>query len=112
MKRLCFDPFLTEVGDKRAGKGYSLPEYTSYLSGYSSNMGPQRKAWGEQYGLRYAILSRGIDMEVNSGDWNMLWLYLGSHQHHITGIPLIYSATNGTYSRGDMIVTNRGHEGP
>ncbi len=112
MKRPCFDPFLNEKGDKRAGKEFSLPEYTSYLSGYSSGMGPQRKAWGEQYGLRYVILSRGPDLDTDNGDWNYLWLYLGSHQHHITGVPTIYCSTNGTYSNGDMLVSNRGHEGP
>lgn len=112
MKKLCFDPFLAEKGDKRIGKAYALPEYTSYLSGYSSDMGPQRKAWGEKYGLRYVILSRGPDLDTDNGDWNYLWLYLGSHQHHLTGVPTIYSATNGTYSNGDMLVSNRGHEGP
>ncbi len=116
MKKLCFDPFLSETGDKRAGKAYSLPEYTSYLSGSGADFNPSRpdtrKWWGERYGLRYAILSRGADLDVDNGDWDTLWLYLGSHQHHITQVPVIYSATNGTYSNGDLVVSNRGHEGP
>jgi prepilin-type N-terminal cleavage/methylation domain-containing protein len=116
MKRLCFDPFLTEKGDKRISKAYALPEYTTYLSGSGSEFNPARpdtrKWWGEKYGMRYAILSRGADLDIDNGNWDTLWLYLGTHQHHITGVPTIYSATNGTYSNGDMVVSNRGHEGP
>ena len=107
MKKLCFDPFLTEKGDRRISKPYALPEYTSYLSG-----GTVRKQCAEAHGLRYAILSRGPDLQVDDGGFESLWCYLGAHTHHINGNPLIYSATNGTYSRGDMIVSNRGHEGP
>ena len=107
MKKLCYDPFLTEVGDRRISKRYALPEYTSYLSGT-----PLRKACAEAHGLRYAILSRGPDLEVNAGSFDALWCDLGAHIHHQTGNPLIYAATNGTYSRGDLVVTNRGHEGP
>lgn len=110
MKKLCYDPFLNEFGDKRANENVSLPEYTSYLSG--GGVGSQREKYGNTYGLRYVILSRGADMIEDAGNYDMLWYYLGNHTHHVSGIPLIYSATNGTYSRGDMLVSNRGHEGP
>lgn len=107
MKQLCFDPFLNERNDPRAGKAYSLPEYTSYLSGSK-----QRKMWAEQYGLRYSILSRGPDLDIDVGSYDHLWWYLGAHIHHRMGYPVIYAPTNGTYSSGDMVVSNRGHEGP
>ncbi len=107
MKKLCYDPFLAEFKDSRASEPISLPEYTSYLSG-----GSVRKQCAEAHGLRYVILSRGPDLKVNDGGFETLWCYLGAHTHHTNGNPLIYSATNGTYSTGDMIVSNRGHEGP
>ncbi len=116
MKKLCYDPFLDERGDKRAGENFSLPEYTSYLSGSTKYLGavrPNTRRWyGERYGLRYVILSRGADLDMDAGSYDLLWLYLGNHTHHVTKIPAIYSATNGTYSNGDLVVSNRGHEGP
>jgi prepilin-type N-terminal cleavage/methylation domain-containing protein len=110
MKKLCYDPFLNEFGDKRAGENVSLPEYTSYLSGGGPTS--QRAKYANSYGLRYVILSRGADQDMDAGSYDMLWYYLGNHTHHITQVPAIYSATNGTYSNGDMVVSNRGHEGP
>ncbi|MBE7488188.1 prepilin-type N-terminal cleavage/methylation domain-containing protein [bacterium] len=107
IKQLCYDPFLAQQKDPRISKPYSLPEYTSYLSGSK-----QRKMWAEQYGLRYSILSRGPDLDIDVGSYDHLWWYLGAHIHHSMGFPVIYSATNGTYSSGDMVVSNRGHEGP
>ncbi|MCA9438920.1 MAG: hypothetical protein KC978_24255, partial [Candidatus Omnitrophica bacterium] len=104
--KLCFDPFVEERNDPGFWKSYSLPEYTSYLSGTI-----QRKEWGETFGLYYAILSRGPDLQRNVGNYNELFRSLGSHTHHITECPLIYSPTNGARSPGDMVVSNRGHEG-
>ncbi len=116
MKKLCYDPFLNEQKDNRAGEPISLPEYTSYLAGSGADQTPTppntRKWYAERSGLRYVILSRGADLDMDAGNYDMLWLYLGNHTHHVTQIPAIYSATNGTYSNGDMVVSNRGHEGP
>ena len=116
IRDLCFDPFLEQRNDPVAGKTYTLPEYSSYLSG-----DPQRKIWAEQFGLRYAFLSRGPDLDRDAGDYNAMWRdlgshthphYTGSHTHHITQIPAIYAPTNGSKSNGDLVVTNRGQEGP
>ncbi|MCA9424108.1 MAG: prepilin-type N-terminal cleavage/methylation domain-containing protein [Candidatus Omnitrophica bacterium] len=104
---LCYDPFLEQRNDSRAGKAYSLPEYTTYLSG-----SPLRKQRGETYGLRYMILSRAVDQDSDANDYEAIWFYLGAHRHHGTRYPVIYAATNGTKSDGDLVVTNRGHEGP
>ncbi|NUN96596.1 MAG: prepilin-type N-terminal cleavage/methylation domain-containing protein [Candidatus Omnitrophica bacterium] len=107
LTELCYDPFLQQQNDPQAGKRYSLPEYTTYLSG-----GTFRKQSGDRFGLRYVILSRGPDLLRDAGDYEQLWFDLGSHRHHVTGNPRIYSPTNGTKSRGDLVVSNRGHEGP
>jgi len=107
IKELCFDPFLDQQNDPLSGKEYSLPEYTSYRSGSK-----QREQWGNQFGLRYIMLSRGPDLDSDAVNYEQIWFDLGSHTHHITGIPVIYSPTNGTKSSGDMIVSNRGAEGP
>ncbi len=104
---LCYDPFLEQRNDPNVGKSYSLPEYTTYLSG-----GRLRKEWGNTFGLRYMILSRGADLDSDANDYEEIWRHLGPHRHHGTLYPVIYSPTNGTKSDGDLVVTNRGHEGP
>jgi prepilin-type N-terminal cleavage/methylation domain-containing protein len=107
IKELCFDPFLQQRNDPLAEKPYSLPEYTTYLSGDT-----QRKIDAEKYGLRYIMLSRGPDLAMDAGNYDLIWFNLGSHTHHASGIPIIYTPTNGTKSRGDLITSNRGDEGP
>ena len=107
LKELCYDPFLRDRNDPQAGKPITFPEYTTYRSGT-----PQREAWGNKYGLRYVILSRGPDLDSDPGSYDELWLTLGAHIHHVRGFPAIYSPTNGTKSNGDLLVSNRGHEGP
>jgi hypothetical protein len=107
IKDLCYDPFIKDRGEESIGKNVSLPEYTTYLSGSEL-----RKQWGESNGLRYIILSRGPDIDSDANGYDTLWLNLGSHNHHSTQNPAIYAPTNGTKSNGDLVVSNRGHEGP
>jgi prepilin-type N-terminal cleavage/methylation domain-containing protein len=104
LTELCYDPFLEEQNDPIAVKPYSLPEYSTHLSGNA-----QREQWGKQYGVQYVILSRGPDLDRDPGNYDQLIFHIGTHTHLQANIPVVYSATNGTKSDGDLVVTNEGH---
>jgi general secretion pathway protein G len=106
-KTLCYDPFLEQRNDPVAGKSISFPEYTTLYSG-----GVQRVRNGNSYGLRYVFLSRGPDLDQDAKSYENLWRDLGPHTHHSTWFPTIFSPTNGSKSDGDLVTSNRGHEGP
>jgi general secretion pathway protein G len=106
-KTLCYDPFLEQQGDSTIGKNISLPEYTTYFSG-----GVQRVEYGKRYGLRYVFLSRGPDLDQDANSYDGVFEHLGRHTHHESHTPVIYSPTNGSKSDGDLVTSNRGHEGP
>jgi len=102
---LCYDPFLEKRNDPQAIKAYSLPEYGSYLSENSQ----RRKNFGNQYGVLYVMLSRGPDLDSDPANWDYIFYHIGTNTHYQSGIPMVYSPTNGTKSNGDLIVTNKGH---
>ena len=104
VKELCFDPFLQQQNDPISGKEYSLPEYGTYLSGDQL-----RVDFGDQYGVLYVILSRGPDLDSDPVNWDQIFFHIGTRTYYQSNIPKVYSATNGTKSDGDLIVTNEGH---
>lgn len=110
MKELCSDPFVKDNLDKAI---LQLFEYTYYdNSAMHPNDKRNRKVrFAFETGLRYIMFSTGPDGNFDVGSYTNAFDYLGHHTHHIWKAPVIYSPTNGTKSSGDIITSNRGHEG-
>lgn len=115
VRDLCKEPFIGEFDDGLATgnrKDVSYFEYGTYLSGGVvpgfRNTSRANYIYGKQYGLQYVMISLGPDTtyNFNYGDG---WQYLGSRNYF--GLSPAYNPTNGTKSSGDLIVSNRGHEG-
>ena len=115
VRDLCKEPFIAEFDDGMATGGrkdVSYFEYGTYLSGgvvpgYRNDT-RDNYVYGKQYGLQYVIISLGPDTEYNF-NYGQGWQYLGSRNYF--GLSPAYNPTYGTRSRGDLIVSNRGHEG-
>ena len=115
IRDLCKEPFIAEFDDGLATGGrkdVSYFEYGTYLSGGVvpgfRNDSRDNYVYGKQYGLRYVIISLGPDTTYNF-NYGLGWQYLGSRNYF--GLSPAYNPTNGTRSAGDLIVSNRGHEG-
>lgn len=109
IKDFCYEPFIPQRDVSLRGKDLSLFEYATYEA---SGGGPRnlREPYvaGIRYGLRYVMISLGPDLAYDY-DYTSGWTSLG--QRHFFGGSPAYSPTNGTKSRGDLILSNRGHEG-
>ena len=111
MKELCSDPFVKDNLDKLI---LQLFEYTYYdnSAAHPNDKNNRKVRFAFETGLRYIMFSTGPDGNFDVGNYTNAFDYLGHHTHHIWKAPVVYSPTNGTKSSGDIITSNRGHEGP
>jgi hypothetical protein len=109
IKDQCYEQFFSRdasIHDKKF-------DYYEYATSSAQGAGPQLPfdtyEWGQRYGIFYVIVSLGPDLAYNFDYSNDAWQYIGSRQYF--GPSPAYNPTNGTKSRGDIIMSNRGFEG-
>ncbi len=109
MKRPCYEIFY-QYDTKVTSKKINFFEYaTIWAQGAGPGGGYDTYEAGSRYGIEYVFVSVGPDRAYNFNYSNSAWEYIGSRQFY--GPSPGYSPTNGTLSVGDIIVSNRGHEG-
>jgi prepilin-type N-terminal cleavage/methylation domain-containing protein len=109
LKEFCYEPFIGDRDESVRGKDVSFFEYGSYLSSGSGPKNPQENyTSGLRFGLQYVMISLGPDLAYNY-DYQAGWTSLGLRNYF--GPSPAFSPTNGSRSVGDIILSNRGHEG-
>lgn len=109
MKSPCYEIFY-QVDRQVTSKNKNYFEYATHAA---QGAGPQPPIdtyeIGLRYGIQYVMVSVGPDRQYNFDYTTNAWQYIGSRRYY--GPSPAYNPTNGTNSRGDIILSNRGHEG-
>jgi len=110
MKRPCYEIFYMPLDKAVSSKRLNFFEYaTIWAQGAGPGGAYDTYEAGSKYGIYYVFVSVGPDRTYNYNYSNQAWEYIGSRKYF--GSSPAYSPTNGTLSVGDIIVSNRGHEG-